>query len=373
MKIIYIANARIPTEKAHGIQMMKMCEALSCAGHDVTFFINGRNNAIMNDPFEYYSVQRIFKIVRESSFMLFPNKFGFRLQNLFFGLSAFFYCLFRKFDIIYSRDELPIFFNLIKGNCYWEVHTSRINFIVKIVLNKCSGIITITNNLKNFYINLGIDGKKIFVEPDGVDLSEFSLEISKEDARKQVNLPLDKRILIYTGHLYGWKGVGVMADSAKYFDENTLFVFIGGTEKDLEEFRKKYGKINNILILGRKRHKEVPVFLKAADILVLPNSAKKEISELYTSPLKLFEYMASGRPIIASNLSSLKEILNGDNAVLVKPDDSAELACAIKNLLSDSKKMEKIANKALEEVQKYSWIQRANNILNFINGKNSIN
>ena len=87
---------------------------------------------------------------------------------------------------------------------------------------------------------------------------------------------------------------------------------------------KKAKGSENILVLGHKPHKTMPVFLKAADVLVLPNSAKEEISRSYTSPLKLFEYMASGRPIVASDLPSIREVLNENNSLLVSPDSSED-------------------------------------------------
>ena len=121
-----------------------------------------------------------------------------------------------------------------------------------------------------------------------------------------------------------------------------------------------------VLILGRKPYNQIPALLKAADILVLPNSSREEISNRYTSPLKLFEYMASGRPIVASSLPSITEILNYKNAFLVKPDDAYGLTEGIRKLLDDSLFGVELAKKGLEDVQSYTWQERSRKILNFI-------
>ena len=102
---------------------------------------------------------------------------------------------------------------------------------------------------------------------------------------------------------------------------------------------------------------------------MLPNTAQAAISREHTSPLKLFEYMAAGRPIVASDLPSLREVLrHGDNAWLVQPDDPAALAQGIQHLLAEPALAARLAAQAQEEVQAYTWEQRAERILSFVEG-----
>ena len=111
----------------------------------------------------------------------------------------------------------------------------------------------------------------------------------------------------------------------------------------------------------------MPLYQAAADVLVLPNTAQAAISREHTSPLKLFEYMAAGRPIVASDLPSLREVLrHGDNAWLMQPDDPAALAQGIQHLLAEPALAARLAAQAQEEVQAYTWEQRAANILRFV-------
>ncbi|MBI2053858.1 MAG: glycosyltransferase family 4 protein, partial [Candidatus Staskawiczbacteria bacterium] len=164
---------------------------------------------------------------------------------------------------------------------------------------------------------------------------------------------------------FKWKGVDTLTETLGYLGD-FLFLFIGGAERK---------QTANALFLGHKAHKEIPLYLKAADVLVLPNPAtlssgagKKEvkISKYYTSPLKLFEYMASQRPIVASDLPSIREILDEKSAVFFEPGDSEKLGQGIKKIINDENLAKSISVKALEKVREYTWEKRAKKILAFI-------
>ncbi len=371
MKLIYIANARIPTEKAHGIQIIKMCEAFSNQGIKVDLIIPWRFNKVKECIFDFYGIKRNFKIKKIFSLDLIPlniPRISFWIQGLSFAKSVFLYLLFKKADIIYSRDSFILYLlSFFKKNLVCEIHTFPKNFVLhKRVFEKAKNIIVITKNLKDSLIKKGIDENKILVAPDGVDLEKFDIDIPKEEARKKLNLPQDKKIVLYTGHLYEWKGAQILANASNFLDNDTIIVFVGGTKKDEKEFREKNKDLNSILILGHKLYSEIPYYLKAADILVLPNLGKIEISKSWTSPMKMFEYMASKRPIISSNLSSLREILNENNAILIRENSPGDLADGINSALKNKGFSDKISSCAFQDVQKYTWKKRIDNILKFI-------
>ena len=125
----------------------------------------------------------------------------------------------------------------------------------------------------------------------------------------------------------------MLADSSKYLGGSFLVVFVGGTLNDIKNFKKKYIESKNILFTGYKEHKEIPIWQKSADVLVLPNTAKEKISKYYTSPMKLFEYMASKRAIIASDIPSIRELVNDDMVYFVEPDNPLKLSNGIKDLV----------------------------------------
>lgn len=370
--LIYLANQRIPTEKAYGIQITKMCEAFAEQNVNVKLVIPTRNNLIEKDIFDYYGVKRNFEVIKLFSldFYLYGSldKLAVILKNFLSSKILFLYALSAKADIIYSRDEIALYLlSFFKNNLAFEAHKfSSLRFLYyRRFLKIGVKTVVISGGLRDEFVKFGFNPNNVLIAHDGVDLEEFNLNITKDEARGKIGLLLDKKIVLYAGQLFDWKGADIAAKAAKMMP-GCLFVFVGGVGEYIDNFKNKFGGQENIVILGQKPHKDIPVYLKAADILVLPNSGKEDVSKLYTSPLKMFEYMASGRPIVASELPSLKEILNENNAILVKSDDASSLADGIKIVLTDDILSTRIAQIALEDVKKYSWQERANSILQFI-------
>lgn len=369
IKLTYLANIRLPTEKAHGIQIIKMCEALSSLEVELSLVAPRRFNAIKQSPLDYYNVEKKFSIKRLPVVdLMFLGSIGFWVEKWTFALSAFFFVLTNKTNLVFTRDELLAVISIIaRKKTVWESHTGAWNWAVRFLVRRKINIVVISGGLKDFYIEKGVPSELITVSPDGVDLKMFEGLPNKAEARRLVfdQLPKGKPVVLYTGHLYSWKGVDVVAKAAVGLPEAT-FCFIGGTKKDQQFFSKKYDQIKNIYILGHQKHKLVPTYLKAADVLVLPNIAENKVSSLFTSPLKLFEYMASGTPIVASSLPSIKEILTNDEALFFKPGDVQDLTRAIKQVLC-GEKSQFMAIKALEKVKIFDWKIRASAIINLYN------
>lgn len=373
MKLIYIANARMPTDMAHGIQIMKMCEAFALAGLAVELIVPKRFNKIKADPFDYYEVKRIFKITKLFCLDLLIwqlGKFGFLAESLTFLLSVRFYLWFKKFDIVYLR--LPMA-GLFFKNYILEIHTlnNKVSFIKKKTWLAAKKIVVLTSYIKNGLIKQGIAEDNIMVAPDGVDLNQFAVKIDKKEARIKLNLPLDKKIILYSGSFnlnnwFDWKGIDIILAAAKLFNSNNyLFVLVGGEDKE-NELLKSRNSLTNVRLVSHQLQKIIPYYLKAADILLLPNKKGNLNSEQHTSPLKLFEYMASGVPIIASDLPSLREILNQNNSCLIEPNNPVALAEKIKSLFLKPDLEKAIAGQARLDANNYSWEKRVNKIINFI-------
>jgi glycosyltransferase involved in cell wall biosynthesis len=371
MKIFYITNARIPTEKAHGFQICKMCEEFAAAGAEVELIVPTRINLVKDEPHHYYGLKDNFKISYIRCFDFIPfNRWilgkGIYLNGLAFLLKM----LFVKFDkdaCIYTRSpEIAWLFSVKKYKVFYEAHSwpGTKNSLLKKMLSKAELIICNSKGTKNVYEKNGFT--KLLVAPNGVDLEKFNLQIGKQECREKLNLPLDKKIVMYVGHLYDWKGTDVLADAASLFPPDTEIIFMGGAENDVKKYQIKYEKTVNAKFFGKKLRSEIPVYLKAADVLVLPNVPITDESSFFTSPIKMFEYMASGTPIAASALPSIKEILNDDNAVLFEPGERQELFKAVTRLLDDYNFAQKISAQSLIDAQKYSWEKRAGAILKMI-------
>ncbi|PIT93677.1 hypothetical protein COU00_03070, partial [Candidatus Falkowbacteria bacterium CG10_big_fil_rev_8_21_14_0_10_43_11] len=196
MNLIYIANSRIPTEKAHGLQIVKMCEAFSNYSEEVQLIIPKRKNDINEDIFSYYQTKDNFKIKKINSFDFYQyweylGKLSFWLQSFSFAIRL----LFMKADkksIIYTRDpEIGWLFSLRGYKTVYEAHTWPENrrWLYKFLIRKIKKIITISYGLKGAFISAGCPENNILVAPDGVDLEEFGIKISAAEARRKLKLP----------------------------------------------------------------------------------------------------------------------------------------------------------------------------------------
>lgn len=369
MKLIYVANSRLPTEKAHGIQIMEMCAAFAGQELEVELVVPKRNNAISDDPFDYHDIRRVFTI-RKLPCLDFVGlgRGGFLIELFSFTLMVLVYTLFKKDAIFYTRDEvIALCLRAVGKNVVWEGHTGQKNFALRALLCLRIPIVVITEALKKLYISFNVDSSRIMVAPDGADITRFNIDTTQKEARKMLGLHLDKKIALYKGHLYESKGAHTLARAATCLKgKGVICVFIGGTEKDIESFRREFGSQDNVLILGNRPRQETPIYQKAADLLIIPNSAKDDVSKLYTSPMKLFGYMASGVPIVASDLPSLREIIDDSFAYFFTPDDPKSLCEVIMQALEKYGEAKKKGDSALALAENYSWEKRAQNILDFI-------
>lgn len=360
-RVYYLANARMPTEKAHGLQIVKMCEAFANAGSDVTLIVPKRKNEIRDDPFHYYGVQKNFNIVWVWSLDLIAGLgvIGFWLQQLTFSFSAFSYLRKQELDasIIFSRDILATWLISFRTkNVFYEMHRfpERMHGIWRSLLKRMKGIVS-TNIWKAEQMEklLGYPKEKILVKPNG-----FDPELFKDGFEKSSNKP----IVMYTGHLYDWKGARTLALASKELPDID-FIFIGGTDADVERFKKEFGSQSNIFLKGHLPHHEIGKHILMADILALPNSAITHESVYSTSPIKLFEYMATGRPIIASDLPSIREIVSSDEVVFVAPDQPEALSKGIKMILNNYDLYMDRARLLKEKSKSFTWQQRVNDMI----------
>ena len=139
------------------------------------------------------------------------------------------------------------------------------------------------------------------------------------------------------------------------------------TQQNMLAINDSIKKYKNIIYKGFQKSLLVPLYLKAADILVIPTSKKYIIGAKYTSPLKLFEYMASKRPIIASDLPSIRNIVSEKEMFFFKPDNANDLSKKIEILLKDEAKQKNLTENAFKKVKKYTWKKRAEKIINLFN------
>ncbi|CAB3289261.1 Glycosyl transferase group 1 [Methanocaldococcus lauensis] len=358
-KILYVHNADFSKPCANRIQVLNMCKAFKKIGQDITLMsFNCDKNTIKR----VYNEDVDFNTISLKPFV----NYYFRSLLLFLR----FLIIKHNYDYIYTRDLLFAFLvsKFFKNKkVIYELH--EINkrklwlLLFKNCLNTLKAVITVnTNNIEYFRKNKNVS-KMVFL-PNGVDLNRFDTNLSKEEARDMLKLPKDKTIISYIGSLQNWKGYETFLKSYEHLKdkEHIVYLIVGGREKQVSKLREKY-KNKNIIFRPFVENSKVPLFLKASDVLVIPNSSKYEISVKYTSPLKLFEYMASKRPIIASDLPSIREIVDDNEVLFFEPDNEKDLALKVEKLIKDKELQNKLINNAFNKVKNYSWENRSKQII----------
>jgi len=381
--LYYITYTNIPSKRAFGFAIAKMCASFA-ENIPVTLVVPKiYSKEKREDIFSYYDLPRNFSILELPNIDLFGTSFigkyiPFIIKKITFALATVFLKIKSK-DVCYSRDLWPLLFIRMKTrNIFLEIHyLSKFDSFSIRFTHFVRKIIVITSFLKDELITFGYNKDNIYIAPDAVDIDEFdNIKDTKDNLRRRFDLPLNKKIILYSGNLFPWKGVYTLTDSLEFIDvkilQDLIIVFVGGTDDVLIPFEKYVQSKeyrDKVIITGYKRHNEIAYYLKAADILVIPNSSKEKISNYNTSPLKLFEYMASEVPIIASDVPSIREIMNNNNCIFSKPDDGSSIAKCITILLSDQRLVDRLSKQARYDVDKYTWKKRAMNILDFLNIK----
>jgi len=388
MTIKYIANARIPTEKAHGYQITKMCEEFARAGADVELIVpRKKSNHIKEDAFSYYGLERNFRIryldtpdfVRLNPYI---GRFSWYLQVIGYLANLAFLKADEK-SVIYTRDAAIAWLMGLRGyRSFYEAHAfpGRYTSLYENFLKKTTGVIVLTQFLKRKHINLGVSQENILVEPDAVDMNKFDIDLGKQEARQKLGLPLDRKLIGYTGNFRmmgkdkGLNDILKALQTVPQKNHNHLLVAVGGSEKDIQyysDLAKELGVDDRVQLMSRVDLAQLAIYQKAFDIMVMSYPDIRHYRE-HLSPLKLFEYMASQRPIVASDLPSITEILNSQNSFLCQPDDPDDLARQINFVLGNPEEGEKRAVQAYKDVQEYTWEKRAERVLIFMETRRNL-
>jgi glycosyltransferase involved in cell wall biosynthesis len=348
----------MPTERAHGIQIVKTCEALIKAGADVELVVPARYTNIKENVSAYYGLKRPFPIVRLSVFDTVSwGKVGFMIETLSFAFAALRYVR-GKPGIVYGRDEWVLAFLRLCGveHVVWESHTGAWNVAAR-YLARHTPVVVISQGLKDFYVSNGISSGRITVVHDGVDLADFENVESTSMARKRLGIPEETNVALYVGALGGWKGTDTLLEASEILPTDISIVVITGA--DTRALQVRYPRVQ---FVGEQPYKDIANNQAAADVLILPTSTRDQIGARFTSPLKLFTYMASGFPIVATDVSSTREVLPTDAAYWCTADDPESLAKAITEACHDMRACER-GRIAKGQAARYTWEARARTIL----------
>ncbi len=345
MKGYYFINTDVMNRRAHTAQILNTVSELK-KHIDIELVAPRYSDFRIEDLEKAYDLPRMPKVNLLWSFHLSPGILSFIL----FNIPATTFLLRHKADFIYIRSNhfFPLgWIACLKGVPYfYETHRVPLSPTEKIrdtLMSKYArGLVLISKHVESYYKKFN---RHTMVAHDAVSMKLFG------EARN-IN---DEKIVVYTGTISKLKGIDTLLETARLMPD-TKFTLAGILHPEF----KNINWPENVIYMGHLEQVELPKILSAASVLVLPHPA----NEYSQSPMKLFEYMASGVPIVSSRLPSLEEVLNENNSVLVEPESATALREGIEKGLSPESR--KLGDQAKEDVLEYTWEKRGEKIAHFI-------
>lgn len=396
MRLLYVADASLPAEAANTLQVMKMCTAFAAAGAEVTLLARpkGVKPGKIVEPAhwpreisEFYGVTPAFKLTRARR--LWPGRSRNDVWNGVFSFSCLVWALRHRkdFDVLYTR--LPFLAMLASRfgiPAVYEAHRllpdegkkskARAR---KIIAGHAKpaflGTVSISECLKQLYVDMGFEADKIVVAHDAVDLERFEPLLSQSEARAQLravglDIPDSARVVGYSGHFYTGRGIPELLECAAKQPDWT-FLFVGGNARDLQIYgeRARERNLNNVRFVGFVPNAQLPPYIFASDVVAMPYTSSTGSAQ-FMSPMKMFEYLAAGRAVVATDWPPVREVLrHEENALLIPPDCADNLEQALGRVLNDDGLRVKLEGAAREEAEHYTWAGRASELVTWIEEK----
>ena len=368
MKLVYLFNSSVPSYNANSLQVVNMCNEISNRIGKLTLITpdTGLNKSVS----EHYGIKKNFNIIKIKKFNKFPRGlyyYLFSIYSIFFGLKL-------KPDIFLTRNYFTLFLLvLLRRKIIFEIHSNlstegRLNnFIVKYfkILNSKNiiNLVFITRSVKNFFF----EKYKIKSKKYSILSSASNIKILLPQSKKKLFLKIG-----YFGLVNKSRGINFLCRLSKIDPKNKYFIY--GCTRDTVNSLKKKVTNKNIFFHEYVPYKNIKNLMCQMDLLILPYEKKVTASgnigniANFTSPMKLFDYLSSSKPIIASSLSVLKEILvNKKNCIFVENLNIFKWRLIIKKILLNRTQREIISRNNFFLAKNYTYQKRVIRMFNNLN------
>ncbi len=377
MNIHFWSDSVIPSISANSIQVMKMANAFSLLGNNLTLHAK---RATAKDNYSYDDLDSLYGITQQ--FKVHTHTSHTTIKHIDYDIKVLFDVIKSKPDLVFSRSLRGSFLShLFKQKHILELHYLPSTLSNRKMLYELSTspylhkIIVISNGLRKLLLNKYpyLSNVIIKVCHDGIDIERFAeYSITSDKAKQKFGIDQKTKIVMYVGHLYEGRGIDLIEQLSQELPY-IKFVIIGGKFNDLQ-YRKTRStelKLTNLHYWGFIPNSELQDYYQLADVLIMPYENKVTVSGggdtvQWMSPMKTFEYLASGKPVISSDLPALREVLNDNNAVLVEADNLEHWKNSILNTLTNSKMTTTMCQNARITAESNTWQARASQILDGI-------
>jgi glycosyltransferase involved in cell wall biosynthesis len=370
MKIALVAPSFIPSTRANTIQTMKMADAFAGLGNQVCVWVPGHDpQAGSGDLAQHYGLRHSFEIRYIDTIHV--------LRRYDFGWRAFKAAQRWKADLLLTRlPQAAAFASRAGFPVVYEAHDlpggrmGRFLFRAFLAGRGARGLVAISHALASDlhpHFSAPLPGGFTKVLPDGVDLERYQDLPDAAHARRLLGLP-ETFTAGYTGHLYAGRGIALILALAHALPE-MQFLIVGGRSEDVDQVERQASA--NVTLTGFVPNAQLPRYQAACDVLLMPYQNTVAASSggniaAYLSPMKLFEYLASARPILASDLPVLSEVLvHQENALIMPAADITLWAEALQALEKDSSLVRRLSASARAAAEEHTWDRRAAAILSF--------
>jgi glycosyltransferase involved in cell wall biosynthesis len=372
MKLAYLSNSKVPSREANSIHVMKMCQAFASLGHEVVLLAPNVQSGLesgISDPFAFYGVKPCFE-VRKLPWRAFKGR------GWIYGWESARFAHRSAFDAAFGRCLHSCAVAARLGiPTVWDAHMltflqrrdERLLFRLMITAPAFRGMTVNCDALRRCIAQQvpEVEGR-IRVAHNGADAMPDNLTPMDLGGKKNTLR------VGYIGHLYPGKGLEIIRELAARAPWAEFHV-VGGQQQTIDELRNDTTFRGNLRLHGFVAPSEAERLTLAFDVLLAPYQREVQIAgggetASWMSPLKLFTYMAAGKPILCSDLPVLREIIqHGRNGLLVAPDDPDAWLAALKQLLVNPTERAQLGINARSDfLAKHTWQQRARRVLEFL-------
>jgi glycosyltransferase involved in cell wall biosynthesis len=368
MRILYLSLSYIPSRRASSVQVMKMCSALAGEGHDVVLVAKAGpagEAARAGDDFAFYGVEPSFRLEKLPR----PARRGGAVVYAA-GMARRMAAHRRWADLAYCRDPMGgVLASWMRLPFVYEAHGMPTNRLLHAMWRQMIGsrrfvaMVAISEALRRDILAAGLlPGRDCIVAHDAADPPLHQPAVSRLSSGERPHVG-------YVGNLYAGRGIEILVELARRMPE-AVFDVVGGSDRDIERWRAVAP--DNVVFHGFHPPSRLGEFYRGFDVLLMPHSregvvgasGQSDISR-WTSPMKMFEYMASGVPIVSSDLPVLQEVLrHGENALIARCEDVEDWLCQVRALLADPELRLRLARAAQEDlVSRHTWKARARHVI----------